>query len=98
MNFSFREVSELRTAAEQSPISARLCLFCPIQISLMAVCLCILLSALQRLDGARLTCWPVTRFGFNQVPSQKEHPSRGSDLSAEGRVFLTDPCQNQIHK
>lgn len=64
----------------------------------MAVCLCIVLSALQRLDGARLTCWPVNRFGFNQVPSEMEHQSHGSDLSAEGRVFLSDPCKNQIRK
>lgn len=64
----------------------------------MAVCLCILLGALRRLHGARLTCWPVTRFCFNQVPSQMEHHSRGSDLSAEGRVSLIDPCQNRMHK
>lgn len=48
--------------------------------------------------GARLTCWLGNRFGLNQVPSQLEHHSRASGLSAEGHVLLTDPCRNQIHK
>lgn len=61
----------------------------------MTVCLYILSSTLRCLDGegACLTCWLGNRFGLNQVPSQLEHHSRASDLSAEGHVLLTNPCK-----
>lgn len=55
-------------------------------------------SAVLGWGGARLTCCLGNRFSLNQVPSQMEHHSCASNLSAEGHVLLTDPCKNQIHK
>lgn len=62
---------------------------------------CVFMCALKRSSVLEQVifepCWSLSKFGFNQIPSQIQH-SCDNDLTFKSHVLITVPCKSQIHK